>query len=48
MKIQSKRYEVSQRLVKHNIVISLHSFLKYVVPVFLSVNGRREVYWKVY
>ena len=48
MKIQSQRDEASQRLVKHNITISLHSFLKTCSACLLYFNGRREVYLKVF
>ena len=46
IKIQFQRNEASQRLVKHNIVISLHSFLKTFSACCFDFNGRREVYLK--
>ena len=48
IKIQSQRDEASQRLVKHNITISLHSFLKTCSACLLDFNGRREVYLNVF
>ena len=48
IKIQSQRDEASQRLVKHNIMISLHSFLKTCSACLFDFNGRREVYFNVY
>ena len=44
IKIQFQRDEASQRLVKHNIMISLHSFLKTFSACCFDFNGRREVY----
>ena len=46
IKIQFQRNEASQRLVKHNIMISLHSFLKTFSACCFDFNGRREVYLK--
>ena len=48
VKIQSQRDEASQRLVKHNITISLHTFLKTCSACLFDFNGRREVYLKVF
>ena len=48
IKIQSQRDEASQRLVKHNITISLHTFLKTCSACLFDFNGRREVYLKVF
>jgi len=48
IKIQSQCDEASQRLVKHNIMISLHSFLKTCSTCLFDFDGRREVYLKVY
>ena len=46
IKIQSHRDEAWQRLVKLNITISLHSFLKTCSACLFEFNGRREVYLK--
>ena len=48
IKIQSQRDEASPRLVKHNITISLHSFLKRCSVCLFDFNDRREVYLKVF
>ena len=48
IEIQSQRDEASQRLVKHNITISLHTFLKTCSACLFDINGRREVYLKVF
>ena len=46
IKIQFQRDEASQRLVKHSIMISLHSFLKTFSACCFDFNGPREVYLK--
>ena len=43
IKIQFQRDEASQRLVKHNIMISLHSFLKTCSACLFDFIGRSEV-----
>ena len=48
IKIQSHRDEASQRLVNHNITISLHTFLKTCTACLFEFNGRTEVYLKVF
>ena len=48
IKIQSQRDEASPRLIKHNITISLHLFLKTCSACLFDFNGRREVYLKVF
>ena len=48
IKIQSQRDEASQRRVKHNITISLHTFLKTCSACLFDFNGRREVYLKIF
>ena len=48
IKIQSHGDEASQRLVKHNITISLHSFLKTCSACLFEFNGSGEVYLKVF
>ena len=48
IKIQSQSDKASQRLVKHNIIISLHSFLKTCSACLFDFNDRRKVYLKDY
>ena len=48
IKIQSQRDQASQRLVKHNITISLHSSLKTCSACLFEFNGSGEVYLKVF